>query len=373
MFKHLLIVRNRIVVSKPLLSICLITYNQAKYIRESIDSILMQRVNFEWELIIADDYSTDGTRQIIKDYQKQLPNSIKLILQKKNYGPEKNWLDLMEYPKTKYVIYTEGDDYFSDPLKLQKQVDFLETHADFSMCFHPVRVEYEDGSQPDRIFPSKDLIPKGNILGLGDLLARNIIQTNSAMYRWRFKHKSIKDEFPRYITPGDWFLHLLHAQLGKVGYLNRVMSVYRRHPGALWWESTRDVSKIWAKHGLNHLAMYYEVLKISHNHPEYTKIVNKNINNALSEILTIPVTEREQVLAGAMTKFPNMIINFIEELKQSNADYEKTIRSLSVQLDAKNRAFDDLHTRLNLILNSGSWRTAQRLSKAHQSLRRKKN
>ena len=91
----------------------------------------MQKVDFDYELIIADDYSTDGTREIILDYKENYPGLIKLILQKRNVGPGKNWLDLIEAPKSKYIAYFEGDDYWTDPYKLQKQVDFLEANEGY--------------------------------------------------------------------------------------------------------------------------------------------------------------------------------------------------------------------------------------------------
>jgi glycosyltransferase involved in cell wall biosynthesis len=360
-------------VDKLTLSICLITYNQAKYIRQSIDSILMQKTNFKWELIIADDYSMDGTREIIKEYKKKFPDLIKLILQKKNFGPEKNWLDLMASPKTKYVLYTEGDDYFIDPNKLQKQIDYLEAHKEFSMCFHPVKVIYEDASRPDGLFPPADRLPSDGVIEFKDLLASNIIQTNSAMYRWRFNNKNIKSTFPKNIVPGDWFLHLLHAQTGKIGYINKVMSVYRRHPGALWWESSRDVNKIWAKYGVNHLAMYDEVLKLCNHQENYIKIVNKNIRSAVDSILSIKNEDKYRILTESMVRLPHIIIQYMEELRQSYIDDEKIILKLSEELNTKTRSFDELDVRMNLILNSRSWKTAQRLSKARARVRRQKH
>jgi glycosyltransferase involved in cell wall biosynthesis len=120
-------------MSEPIVSVCLITYNHAKYIAQAIESVLMQQTNFEWELVIADDFSTDGTREIIKEYKTKYPNRIKLILQEENVGANKNWIDLLSYPKSKYIAYFEGDDYWIDKNKLQLQVDFLECNSDFGM------------------------------------------------------------------------------------------------------------------------------------------------------------------------------------------------------------------------------------------------
>ena len=123
----------------PLLSVCLITYNHSKYIQQAIESILMQQVNFDWELVVADDFSLDGTREILLEYKNKYPEFITLILQSKNVGPAKNWLDLIGAPKSKYIAYIEGDDYWLDSQKLQKQVDFLEREPGFSMVHSTVR------------------------------------------------------------------------------------------------------------------------------------------------------------------------------------------------------------------------------------------
>ncbi|MBJ7429339.1 MAG: glycosyltransferase [Bacteroidia bacterium] len=120
-------------MSEPIVSVCLITYNHAKYIAQAIESVLMQQTNYEWELVIADDFSTDGTREIIKEYKTKYPEKIKLILQEKNVGANKNWIDLLSYPKSKYIAYFEGDDYWIDKNKLQKQIDFLESNPDYGM------------------------------------------------------------------------------------------------------------------------------------------------------------------------------------------------------------------------------------------------
>ncbi|MFV8339783.1 glycosyltransferase [Flavobacterium sp. LB3P21] len=119
----------------PLLSICLITYNHEKFIRQAIEGVLIQKVDFDWELIIADDCSTDRTKEIILEYKEKHPDFIKLILQEKNGGAAKNWMDLITTPKSKYIAYFEGDDYWSDPLKLQKQIDFLEQNEEYNIVW----------------------------------------------------------------------------------------------------------------------------------------------------------------------------------------------------------------------------------------------
>lgn len=118
-----------------LISVCLITYNHAAFIRQAIEGVLMQKIDFPWEFIIADDKSTDGTTDILLEYQKKYPRLIKLLLQEKNVGPGKNWMDLISAPKGKYIAYIEGDDYWTDNYKLQKQVNFIEANPSYSICW----------------------------------------------------------------------------------------------------------------------------------------------------------------------------------------------------------------------------------------------
>ena len=106
-------------MSKPLVSVCIITYNQESYIRQAIESVLMQKVNFPWEIIIADDCSKDKTREIILEYKDRFPDLIKPLFQKRNVGGGKNFTDLINAATGKYVAYLEGDDYWTDDGKLQ--------------------------------------------------------------------------------------------------------------------------------------------------------------------------------------------------------------------------------------------------------------
>lgn len=125
----------------PLLSVVTITYNHAPYIAKCIEGVLMQQVNFPMEFIIAEDCSTDGTRAICEEYAQKYPDLIRLITSETNVGANPNELRAMKAAKGKYIAYCEGDDYWTDPLKLQKQVDFLESHPDYSVCFHNRMVE----------------------------------------------------------------------------------------------------------------------------------------------------------------------------------------------------------------------------------------
>lgn len=216
-------------MSNPLLSVCLITYNHAGYIEQAIQSIISQQVNFTWEVIIADDCSTDGTREIVEEWAKRYPQLIRLILQNPNVGAAQNFADLLDAAKGKYIAYLEGDDYWTSQHKLQKQVDFLEANPDFAICFHHTKVIYEDRSSEPHLFNS---VNQREVTTFEDLARNNYIQTGSCVYR-----NKLFGEFPDWYSTlklGDWTLHLLNAQYGKIKFINEVMAVYRVHVGGAW-------------------------------------------------------------------------------------------------------------------------------------------
>lgn len=214
----------------PLVSVCLITFNHAKYIRDALEGVLMQNINFEWEFIIADDFSNDGTREILVDYQKKHPQLIKLILQNKNTGPANNWIDLLKASQAKYTAYFEGDDFWTDRNKLQTQVDFLEQNTDYSMCFHNVEYRYETKNTPSILGLNSDEPETTTSIDLA--LRNNYIPSCSVVYRNNYS-EDFFNMIP-HIKIGDWFLHLYNSQFGKIKYISKVMGVYRIHKAGSW-------------------------------------------------------------------------------------------------------------------------------------------
>lgn len=126
---------------EPLLSVVTITYNHEPYIAKCIEGVLMQKVDFPIEFIIAEDCSTDGTRAICEDYASKYPDLIRLILSEKNIGAVQNERHAMSLARGRYVALCEGDDYWTDEFKLQKQVGFLESNPEYTICFHDRMVE----------------------------------------------------------------------------------------------------------------------------------------------------------------------------------------------------------------------------------------
>lgn len=121
---------------EPMVSVSMLTYNHQDFIAEAIESVMKQETSFDVVLVIAEDCSSDNTREIILDYQKRFPKRIKLILQNNNVGAAKNSSSIVENLNGKYIAFCEGDDYWIEPLKLQKQIDFLEKKQNYSAVSH---------------------------------------------------------------------------------------------------------------------------------------------------------------------------------------------------------------------------------------------
>lgn len=241
---------------EPLVSVLTLTRNQASMIAENMESVLAQQTRFPFQHIIVDDSSKDGTQDIITEYAARYPQIIKPILLKHKAPHGENVRALFEQCRSKYAVLCDGDDYFTDPGKLQTQVDFMERNPDCALCFHPVSVVYEDGT-PTKTYPPADLLPGGERLWytLRDLLISNFIQTNSVMYRWRFQG-GLPKWFDPTLIPGDWYWHLLHAETGKIAYLRKPMSAYRRHAASLYARAEKDHVAHRHEHGLNELRAY---------------------------------------------------------------------------------------------------------------------
>ncbi|MBE8998645.1 glycosyltransferase [Nostoc sp. LEGE 12447] len=210
------------------LSVLILAYNHEKFITQALDSVLMQQVDFDYEIVIGEDCSKDNTRDILIGYQQEHPEKIRLLLPEKNLGMHDNFIQTFKACRGKYIALLEGDDYWTSPYKLQKQVDFLDTHTDYTICFHNALYLYQDGST--RCFLPPDNWK--NTFTLEDILSSNIMSFASIVFRQGFIQ-----EFPDWmydINFVDWILQILLAQHGNIGYINETMNVYRIHPNGNW-------------------------------------------------------------------------------------------------------------------------------------------
>lgn len=253
-------------MTTPLVSICSITYNHSRFIRQCLDSLLMQKTNFLIEIIINDDCSTDGTTEILREYEQKYPDIVFPVYQEKNVYSQgvRGLFNRFVFPKVrgKYVAICEGDDYWIDPYKLQKQVDFLEAHPDYSICYHKVQIVNADASEIKGYYPFG--VPDvAATFSVADMEQSNIIQTNSVMYRWRFHAEKLLDYVWPGIMPNDWMLHLVHAMVGKVYYMPEVMGAYRHHEGGIWSMAHQDGNSFWLNYGYAHMLFFKNAQEVT--------------------------------------------------------------------------------------------------------------
>lgn len=251
----------------PLVDVNLVTYHHEKYIARAIESVLEQKTNFDYRLLIGDDCSTDNTQSIIRDYAREYPERIQLFVPSEHRGIEHKdrvGIEVLRLNTAKYVALLDGDDYWSDPYKLQKQVDFLESHDKYALCFHNVEVFHEDQGKKPWKYCQED---QKETSTLEDLLDRNSIPTPSVMFR-----RSCLPEIPEWIFKlkmGDWLLHILHAQNGRVGYIDQVMAAYRIHNTGLWSKQSAIENR------LEEIQMYK--LLTQYLPPEYKSRLESNL------------------------------------------------------------------------------------------------
>jgi len=222
--------------TRPVVSIICLTYNQEKYVRDCFEGFVMQQTSFPFEVLLYDDASTDGTPAIIEEYTAKYPEIFKPTLYKKNnFSQGLGYVGLytgIKEAKSKYVAYCEGDDYWIDPLKLQKQVDFLESYPDYEICAHETLVKYEDGKEifysdfEHNLFVSV----KKRDYTFEEILTGNIIHISSMMYR---NCDILLSPWMHRISAGDMILYRLLGEYGKLHILSDTMSVYRDHSDSL--------------------------------------------------------------------------------------------------------------------------------------------
>ena len=237
-----------------MVSVCCITFNHEKYIEQCIKGLVNQKTNFNYEIIIHDDASTDGTKKIIDKYATKYPELIKTIIQEENqYSKRKDILKEFIAPKIsgKYVAICEGDDFWNNENKLQAQVDALENDADCNMCVHATREVFEDGSPTGIIYPNS-LIQEGKIKSQKLYLLPYSFHTSSYFFRaskW-LDYILSPPEFRKVCDVGDEPDLLYFGRNDGILYINQIMSSYRRGVAGSWSSTQAKILNIekMAKH-----------------------------------------------------------------------------------------------------------------------------
>ena len=209
-----------------MVSISCLTYNQEPYIRQCLEGFVMQKTNFRFEAIVHDDASTDGTAAIIREYAEKYPDIIKPIYETENqYSKHDGSLQriMKANLQGKYVAICEGDDYWIDPYKLQRQVDFMESHPDYTMCFHNAVVFSDTDETAPYVFND---LRKNKDITIDDILERWIVPTASIFYRREAREFY---SWSHLVYSGDMLLALQCCSKGKVYFMSQIMSFYRHN------------------------------------------------------------------------------------------------------------------------------------------------
>ncbi len=202
-------------------SVCMIAYNHEKFIVQAVRSALMQQTDFDYEIVVGEDCSTDATRALLVDLQRQHPDKIRLLLPERNLGMMPNFIQTLKACRGQYIALLEGDDYWTHPGKLQKQVDFLDAHPDFVMCFHNVEVQDEAGNRHYANTNQASVSTAGDIITRGWFIMTCSIVFRNGLFAYPGWFARVKN--------GDYALQLLVSQFGPTQYLDEPMGVYRKH------------------------------------------------------------------------------------------------------------------------------------------------
>lgn len=218
-----------------IVSVCMITYNHEKFISEAIEGVLMQKTTFPIELIIGEDCSTDATRSICVDYKKNYPEIIKLQLPETNKGMMRNFIENMQAATGKYIALCEGDDYWTDPYKLQKQVDMLEVNENLVAVATNAAVCDFNGNtiQKEKIVISPD--NKDGAYDLHEFFSKRIQYPTLTVVFRNHEMDFIKSKMQYLSNPflGDWTLWVLLHTLGDFYFINQVTASYRVNPNSV--------------------------------------------------------------------------------------------------------------------------------------------
>lgn len=281
-----------------LVSVCCITYNHEDFLAQTIESVLMQETNFAVELVIGEDCSTDRTRQIALDYQARYPERIRLLLPEKNLGIMGNLMDTLAACRGRYIAFVEGDDYWTDPHKLQRQVAEMEAQPGCALCIHDAEVFRQNSSEPSYLFSSRyqTLLPKHEA---------KITQANLVQFGWGIPSASMvfrsSSLLPlpawfREVFSGDYTMQLLSTQHGYIYYLPQVMSRYRLHAGGVMQTS--------------HNTLAQNQKRIFEN-KQYKRLLTRQFHAKVDEYLEYLYFERSEKMGATGNRY-NQLGNYLK-------------------------------------------------------------
>ncbi|HFK5529225.1 TPA: glycosyltransferase [Elizabethkingia anophelis] len=300
---------------RPMVSVAMLAYNHQDYIGRAIESVLMQNIHYSVQIVIAEDCSTDNTRAIILEYQKKYPDIIKLILQNKNVGARQNNYDLLSNLTGKYIAALEGDDFWTDPIKLQKQIFFLENHPEYSITFTNVNVVYEDGLE-NKVSTLTPIEENRKYSGK-EILQQWIAHTSTFVFRnEKEEMKNYANFFFSYqFLYGDTPLFLYLLEFGKAYGFTDYTSSYRRHLGGAL--SGKDA----IQDGIKYIT-YLKNINKAFNNKGYTRINNNRISVAYLGLLRnkeVKLSDSMKYLFKCIYYDPLLFFKIIKEKLKSKS------------------------------------------------------
>lgn len=221
----------------------MLAYNHEKYIRQAIESILSQEVNFKLEILVADDASTDRTPEILKALQKENPSVIKVLNSSVNKGIVGNAALTTPEFRGEYIAFLDGDDYWENPSKLQQQIDFLDEHPEYNGVFHDAKIIHADLEANHKLFAEKYLYSQSYnypaTVFPSDLVKRLILPSSSIVFRLNFPYQTVFE-----ISSDNysflWKLCIFSIKRSRFHYINEPWSVYRNHRKGISKSSNRE-------------------------------------------------------------------------------------------------------------------------------------
>jgi hypothetical protein len=205
------------------------TYEHAPFVAQAIESVLLQEAPFEFELVIGEDCSADGTREAVERYARRFPERVRAVLPAENVGHGEILRRVLESVRGRFVAYLDGDDYWTSAAKLRRQVDYLEAHEECASCFHDASLVYDAAGAPsgattpalaEASFALEDILTECFVPSPTMMFRRGIV---AALPRWAFESAWI-----------DWLIHIRCAECGPLGYIPEPLAAYRVHPGGMF-------------------------------------------------------------------------------------------------------------------------------------------
>ena len=262
-----------------MVSVHMITYNHERFIAQAIESVLMQETDFSVELIIGEDCSTDGTRQIVKDYARKYPNIIRPLLHEQNLGSNNNCVSVLKACRGKFIALLEGDDYWTDPRKLQKQVRFMEEHPKCGMCFHDALVEQYDANY--RLLETCPFysIPPNATYDFASFV-KGFYPPTAACLLINDRASMLPFFDGRLVLFAKTLIYCVLEKGGLAGFLPEVMSVYRIQPGGIFSSITLEKQLLMSNSGLWPTWRYF-------TKPEQIKLFNARLAENYTILCTV--------------------------------------------------------------------------------------